>query len=197
MKVTERSEPARNASGSGASRFREALRGARHDPGRRVPRPTAGRAAGDTPVPTLGKRRATADRLTGVLRERRDVFGDAERQAQPAAPPRPASPPATSRVDSAPELRALVRTLPVVIEAARVREGAPLSLALGRALSVDLRRGADGLEVVLRPDAALGRAADAELPALIAALRERGIAVARAEVRAQPNGNPPARRPPR
>lgn len=197
MKVTESSETARNARRMGEGRFGEALRGARHGPGRRSPGAAAGRGAAASPVQALGSRRAMADRASGVLRERRGLFGDAERRAQPPVPAPPASPPSTARVDSAPELRALVRTLPLAIEAARVREGAPLSLALGRALSVDLRRGAEGLEVVLRPDAALGRAADAELPALVAALRERGIAVARAEVRAQPNGNPPARRPPR
>jgi hypothetical protein len=198
MKVTERgASQGREVNGPVPQRFGEALRGARarargpHRPG------AAGPYGGSVQVQVLGNRRATADRATVVLRERREIFGDTERQA-PSASPQPApQPPAPARVDSTPELRALVRTLPVAVEAARVRQGEPLSLSLGPALRVDLRRGAEGLEVVLRPDAALRRAAAAELPALVAALRERGFSVARAEVQAQPNGNPAARRPAR
>jgi hypothetical protein len=146
----------------------------------------------------LGTRRARAYRASGVLRERREVFGEAERQAPaPNSSMTQLQPAAPARVEAASELRAIVRTLPVAIEAARVREGAPLSLSLGRALSVDLRRGAGGLEIVLRPDATLQRAAAAELPGLIESLRARGITVVRAEVRSQPNGDPAARRPAR
>jgi len=77
----------------------------------------------------------------------------------------------------------VVRALPPAIAAARVREGAPLTLSFGPALGVDLRRGAEGLEVTLRPAVALERAAAAELPGLVAALRARGLRVSRAEVR--------------
>jgi hypothetical protein len=84
-----------------------------------------------------------------------------------------------------PELAALVRTLPAALEASRVRDGAPLALSFGRSLEVDLRSGTAGVEVVLRPEPRLVRAAEAELPRVVAALRARGIAVARAEVRAR------------
>ena len=197
-KVAEKGATNRGTRTSGAQRFDEALRKARRGapaPGRPGAGATASPAS-DLPARALGTRRATSERASGVLRERRELFGDAERQAQPPALPMTQAQPA-ARAEGASELRAIVRTLPVAIEAARVREGEPLSLALGRALSVDLRRGATGLEIVLRPDAALQRAAAAELPVLLESLRARGIAVARAEVRSQPNGDPAARRPAR
>jgi hypothetical protein len=196
-KVAETGATNRGTKTSGAQRFDEALRKARRGapaPGRPGAGATASPAS-DLPARALGTRRATSERASGVLRERREIFGDAERQAQP--PALPMTPQPAARAEGASELRAIVRTLPVAIEAARVREGEPLSLALGRALSVDLRRGATGLEIVLRPDAALQRAAAAELPVLLESLRARGIAVARAEVRSQPNGDPAARRPAR
>jgi hypothetical protein len=196
-KVADTGATNRGTKTSGAQRFDEALRKARRGapaPGRPGAGATASPAS-DLPARALGTRRATSERASGVLRERREIFGDAERQAQP--PALPMTPQPAARAEGASELRAIVRTLPVAIEAARVREGEPLSLALGRALSVDLRRGATGLEIVLRPDAALQRAAAAELPVLLESLRARGIAVARAEVRSQPNGDPAARRPAR
>lgn len=61
-----------------------------------------------------------------------------------------------------------------------------LELALGREVRVTLIRAARGVEVVLEARAGLGLAAEAELPALVAALRDRGVVVARAEVRATP-----------
>jgi hypothetical protein len=99
------------------------------------------------------------------------VLGDPVRPL-PAADPAPAA-----------DLAAVVRALPVAVEAARVRAGEPLALSFGRSLDVDLRSGAGGVELVLRPEPRLARAADAELPRIVAALRARGIAVARAEVR--------------
>lgn len=89
-------------------------------------------------------------------------------------------------------LRAAVRALPATIEAARLHDGARLTLELGSALGVDLRAGAAGVELTLRPAAALTGAAAAELPGLVDALRARGVRVVRAEVRSGPG----ARRPP-
>jgi hypothetical protein len=86
---------------------------------------------------------------------------------------------------ASPELRSAARALPVAVRARGVAGGAPLELALGSALSVELRSGPDGVELLLRPDASLARAARAELPALVRALRARGVAVGRAEVRAR------------
>jgi hypothetical protein len=195
MKVAEKGAPHRDTRTSGANRFKEALHDARSR-SRAPKRQDAGRAerAGE-PTLALGTRRAASERSSGMLRERREIFGEAERQAPPPAPTMmQMQPPTPVRVEGTSELRAVIRTLPVAIEAARVREGEPLSLSLGRALSVDLRRGAEGLEVVLRPHATLQRAAAAELPGLLESLRARGIAVARAEVRSQANGDPAARR---
>jgi hypothetical protein len=162
-------------------RFDDALRSAR--------RADAPRAGGAPDGGAPGARRATSERSDRVPARRRDGSRGEDRAEPLAAPGRPASPPAP-RPDPAgapSELRAVLRALPVTIEAARVREGAPLALELGRALSVELRAGRDGLELVLRPDAALSRAAAAELPGVVRALRARGVAVARAEVRARPH----------
>ncbi len=198
MKVAEKRSTDRDTKTPGAQRFDEALRQARRGtpgPGRSGAGPIVSEAR-DLPARARDIRRSTSERASGVLRERRELFGDAERRAQPPAVTM-AQAQSPARVEGAPELRAIVRMLPVAVEAARVRDGEPLSLALGRALSVELRRGAAGLELVLRPDATLQRAAAAELPGLLESLRARGIAVARAEVRSQPNGDPAARRPAR
>jgi len=141
-------------------------------------------------VPAAAKdaatRRSSADRGAAVLRERRTAFRDDQRTAADACAPQGAIgalPRAAAGETEAPaSLRAAIRTLPAAIQAAHVREGAPLELALGRALSVELRSGRGGVEVVLRPEARLARDAAAELPGLVRALRARGVAVARAEV---------------
>jgi hypothetical protein len=81
------------------------------------------------------------------------------------------------------ELRACIRAVPPVI-AATLRPGAAeLALSFGSALSLDLRSGAQGLELTLRPASGLERVTRAELPGLVDALRARGLRVARAEVR--------------
>lgn len=89
---------------------------------------------------------------------------------------------AASDPASLPPLRELVRALPPAIDAARVRDGQPLELSFGTALQVDLRVGRDGVELTLRPDAKLTRAAAAELPGLVRALSSRGVRVARARI---------------
>ncbi|WP_242343864.1 hypothetical protein [Anaeromyxobacter terrae] len=196
MKVTEKGKADGGSRPAPGQRFDEVLRNARRG-GRAPHRSSPGAASADrnaAPAQILGARRTSAERARCVLRERRADSVEGERQAQ--VPPPPMAPAQTqpARVEGTAELRAIVRALPIAIEAARVREGEPLSLSLGRALSVDLRRSAGGLELVLRPDAALQRAAAAELPGLVETLRARGITVACAEVRAQPNGGPPAGR---
>jgi hypothetical protein len=80
-----------------------------------------------------------------------------------------------------PELAAVVRALPPAVAAPPGR--GQLALSFGPSLAVDLRATAAGIEVVLRPDPRLARAAEAELPRVVAALRARGVAVVRAEVR--------------
>ncbi|HET8542823.1 MAG TPA: hypothetical protein VFL83_23315 [Anaeromyxobacter sp.] len=168
--------------GAGSRGFAEALRRVRD----RAAGGARDAAARDAAARAGLARRRSADGEDARLAGRRGAFRDVERAGEagpaPAAAHRaPSAPPAD--VAGAAELRAVLRALPVAIEAARVRDGAPLSLSLGRALEVDLRAAAAGVEVVLRPDPRLARAAAAELPALVAALRSRGIAVARAEVR--------------
>jgi hypothetical protein len=99
----------------------------------------------------------------------------------------------SAKVEAVPEIAALARTLPVAVAAARAREGAPLAISFGRSLDVELRAGAAGLEVLLRPEPRLAHAAEAELPRIVAALRARGIAVARAHVQPRAGGARSAR----
>jgi hypothetical protein len=80
---------------------------------------------------------------------------------------------------------AAVRAVPAAALAFQAQGRAALALDLGPALSVELRAAPSGVEIVLRPEGALSRAAAAELPGLVRALRARGVAVARAEVKAR------------
>lgn len=99
-------------------------------------------------------------------------------EAAAAARPGADAPPAPEAA-----LAPLVRALPPAIAAASARgDGAPLTLAFGQALEVDLRTHPSGVAIVLRPEARLHAAALAELPRLVEALRARGVVVARAEV---------------
>jgi hypothetical protein len=171
-------------------RFGEALRRAAGSPRAGASRAgleraePAAAAAADARVPA--RRRATADRDDGALRERREVFGEEVRLAPTAV----AVPPAAGAAEAVvtPELRTLVRTLPLAIQTFGVREGAPLALSFGRSLDVELRPAPRGVELVLRPEPRLARASEAELHGIVAALRARGIAVSRAEVRVRPAG---------
>lgn len=122
---------------------------------------------------------------------------EGERQARDEERAPPVSDPARREpgveLSPVPELAALARALPVAVDAARLRDGATLALSFGRSLEVELRSSPAGLEVVLRPESRLLRAAEAELPRLVAALRVRGVVVARADVRARAGGGGRAR----
>ncbi|MFT3917148.1 MAG: hypothetical protein QM704_24600 [Anaeromyxobacteraceae bacterium] len=113
----------------------------------------------------------------------------ARAQAPPAGPgrdPGNVAPEGLSPAKEAASLRAAVRILPVAVTAALRAQTPGLSLDLGRALSVELRPAPGAaVELVLRPAPALARVAAAELPALVKALRDRGVRVARAAVRAR------------
>jgi hypothetical protein len=206
MRVNEPAARSGGAREAGRRAFAEALDRARRANGtverERARSGAAGRrAAADAADLALGERR-------GALAERAPEGGDepgarAEaaqgslpRASEAMAPgPAAAAPAAAAFAPEVrtPELRAVLRALPPAVETARVQEGAPLELAFGRALSVELRGGRGGVEIVLRPSASLARAASAELPALVRALRERGVAVARAEVRTAPGKGGSAR----
>lgn len=173
--------------------FAEALQRARRagdaaDRGRARAVAVDRREALDRGARILRERRAGFDERPGTVPSPRGRAGaDGARptlprgpQAAPAAPPDPAA--GFAPGVHAPALRAVLRALPPAVEAARARQGT-LELAFGRALSVELRAAPGGVEVLLRPDAGLARQAAAELPALVQALRDRGVPVARAEVR--------------
>ncbi len=176
MRVSEGGRP-REAGEPRTRRFGDALRKAgREVKGARAPAAegptTAGRAA--------TSRRSAADRADDTLHGRREGFREEARAADPQPPvaaARPAEPIST------PELRALVRTLPLAIQTFGLADGAPLALSFGRSLDVELRAVPGGVELVLRPELRLVKAATAELPRVLAALGAKGISVARAEVR--------------
>ncbi|HEX7487536.1 MAG TPA: hypothetical protein VF341_01415, partial [Anaeromyxobacteraceae bacterium] len=87
------------------------------------------------------------------------------------------------------------RALEQVALAARELGGRPsVELTFGRDLRVTLLRAERGVEVVLAPAEGLRRAADAELPGLVAALRAGGVVISRAEVRATSAPQPSATR---
>jgi hypothetical protein len=185
MRVNEGGDPVREAPPVARSRtFGDALRRVREGAAGEA-RGAAAREAGSR---AASSRRTAGDAKGAGLVARRSGFRDEERDLGTAPPvPSPFSGQATALALAGPvataELRAVLRALPAAIDASRVRVGGPLSLSLGRALDVDLRAARAGVEVVLRPEPRLARAAEAELPALVASLRARGIAVAKAEVR--------------
>jgi hypothetical protein len=203
VRVTETGAAARAATTGERGGFAGALARARRahdDVDRGRAREAAGirRADADRESAAVGERRARGEEATAAAADARpDAPGSragAATGVAPAASGPGACAPAVAAEPAAadwapevrsPELRAILRAVPVAVEAGRVGGGAPaLELAFGRALSVEIRGGArGGVDLVLRPDAALARSASAELPALVRALRARGVEVARAEVR--------------
>jgi hypothetical protein len=57
-----------------------------------------------------------------------------------------------------------------------------VELSFGRDLAVEIREAPGGIALTVRASPALARAARIDLPALVAALRDRGVTVVRAEV---------------
>jgi hypothetical protein len=167
---------------SSGTRFADALRKARASG--RSPRGLGAESAEASAPSRPSARRAAADAKDGVLLRHREEARDCERTASPAAP----TPPLLAPDLAVSELRAVVRALPVAVETFGVRDGAPLSLSFGRSLEVELRASPRGVELLLRPERRLARACEAELGALVSALAARGVAVARAGVRARSVG---------
>jgi hypothetical protein len=87
-----------------------------------------------------------------------------------------------------PELREAARAIPPAIWAGRLDGAAAVELSFGRDLSIELRRDGAGIALSLSASQPLTRAARVDLPALVQALRARGVVVARAEVRTRSAG---------
>lgn len=147
----------------------------------------------DGPGAALSRRRGQADEKDdGLALRRRHLEGsermDLDRRVEVPAlgPPVPgqggcgAVAPGGPRVA---DLAAAVERLALAVERRDRAAGPELRMDLGGRLSVRLARGEKGVEVVFAGEARLARLAEAELPAVLARLRERGIAVSRAEVR--------------
>ncbi|HYQ79905.1 MAG TPA: hypothetical protein VEP68_00320 [Anaeromyxobacteraceae bacterium] len=79
--------------------------------------------------------------------------------------------------------------LAVALERRERALGPELRLDLGGRLSVRVAGGKEGVEVVFAGEPGMARLVRAELPAVLARIGQRGIAVARAEVRV---ASPPA-----
>lgn len=162
--------PGADEAGRGRGRFDEALARAERS-GRGDERKEAARAE---PRPREARR-------PRALAAAPEAAGEPPRAALPPELPRAAA------IDVAPvaELAAAVRVVPLAVAALRSPGEAPLALSFGRSLDVELRATPAGVDVVLLPAPGLARAAEAELPRLVAALRVRGVTVAHAEVRSR------------
>jgi hypothetical protein len=165
MRVEGRGEGA--GAGRAATGFEEALARAREAGSSAAARRTE-RPRGPEPRPAL------RSLPPGAPREEPTAVPDPgrERGGDPAPAP-------------VPEVAAVARAAPPLVSA-RGPGGAPLALSFGPSLAVELREATAGVAVLLRPGPGLERAAEAELPRLVAALRVRGVAVARAEVGGRP-----------
>jgi hypothetical protein len=176
--------PPRRREVAASRSFGDTLRRARRTGRNGAAQVAPGPEAASAPARAAPARRAAADRADDALRGRREVFREETRSAEPlTTPPAAPAPAPEGQAPATPELRALVRTLPLAVQTFGVREGAPLALSFGRSLDVELRAAPRGLELVLRPEPRLARASEAELRGVVAALARKGIAVSRAEVR--------------
>ncbi len=81
----------------------------------------------------------------------------------------------------------------VAIEAGQMADRPFVELSFGGDLRIRLTRSPRGVELRLEPNPGLCGAARAEMPGLVAALRARGVVVAKAEVRASGLGPPGSR----
>jgi hypothetical protein len=194
-----RSAPAGPARAAGsparapASRFGAALARARAA----LPATAAGLGpalAFQSALPALARRRRLADDGHAQLRERREEADPGRTAASPLDFMSAAAAAAARPPEAAPALLP-PRALEQLALAARELGGRPsVELTFGRDLRVTLLRAERGVEVVLAPAEGLHRAADAELPGLVAALRAGGVVVTRAEVRATSAPQPSATR---
>jgi hypothetical protein len=136
------------------------------------------------PRDAMLRRRREADAKDGHLVERRGVDRathlETERVVTTQAEVRP-EPPAAAR------LAAAVERLELALERQQRAEGPSLEMQFGGRLRIRLTRGHRGLELAISGDAAAARLARAELPGLLARLRQRGLTISRAEVRARPS----------
>ncbi len=143
---------------------------------------------------TLARRRRGAGEAQRLLGERRD----SAEPGKPGAPAqmRSADPDMRAPDASSSPLVPASAVERVVIEAGRMADRPFVEMAFGRDLRVRLTRSPRGVEILLEPGAGLRGAVQVELPGLVAAVRARGVAVARIEVRASdlvPKGScPPA-----
>ena len=184
--------------------FDEALERARRGMAQAsAPKAQAAARKAKQPGEVLARRRGVADgkdaRL-GDRREEQERAGEGERRlcaesreaARPAGAPTPPREAAAARAPAPVSLAAAVEKLALAVER-RDRADPSLTMRFGEGLSMSLARGGRGLELSITGDRAAARSARADLPALLSKLRERGIEVARAEVRALTAGGGSAR----
>ncbi len=139
-------------------------------------------SASAAPREVLLRRRGEADAKDDRLDERREV----DRSARLETERGPASPQAEAHAElpSGASLAVAVERLEVALERRHRAQGPCLEMQFGGRLQIRLTRGRGGLELAISGDPAAARLARAELPNLLARLRQRGLAVSRAEVRA-------------
>lgn len=112
-------------------------------------------------------------------------FEEALERIASGVAPAPGAPAAADRagIPSLPELREAVRAIPPAIWSGHLAGGSAVELAFGRELSIELREVSGGIALAVRAGEGVARAARVDLPALVEALRQRGVTVVRAEVR--------------
>jgi hypothetical protein len=154
----------------------------------------AGGLPGTAPL-ALARRRRDADEGQRKLAHRREEAqpgkGGAAGRSEELLVPGRAEP---SRLDPEPAPAAALLSAAAVerlaVEAGRIGARPFVDMSFGRDLQVRITQSARGVELLLATRPALRGAAVAELPALVAALRGRGVTVAKAEVRAKDAGAP-------
>lgn len=98
------------------------------------------------------------------------------------APP-PLAPVDPARLPTAANLSAAVERLALLIERRDAAQAPSLEMAFGSAMRVRVTQTGSGVEVAIEGDDRHVRLAEAEIPALLDALLQRGVPVVRAEVR--------------
>jgi hypothetical protein len=129
----------------------------------------------------LARRRLGADASAKALRERRDDADPGKPGSAERAPCERAQ--ESILVDAPRRLLGAGALDRIALEVGHLADRPSLTVRLAAGAGVRLTRSPAGVEVVLEVAGARRREAEAELPALVAALRARGVALARAEVR--------------
>jgi hypothetical protein len=131
--------------------------------------------------PVLARRRVAAEERAASLRERRDEAEPGKLASGACLAADLAREPVAA--DGPPRIFAAAALDRVALEVGRLGDRPSLEVRLAADVAVRLTRAARGVEVEITVAAPRRRDAEAELPAIVAALRARGVTPSRAAVR--------------